>query len=85
MITLAGIAFTAAIDLWRMRNRGRKLTITSMILILPIAILFALQSNEYEWDIKIASVGICIVSSASLLYLFLPKVRIVFTQKVDRA
>jgi heme/copper-type cytochrome/quinol oxidase subunit 3 len=85
VITLAGIAFTAGIDLWRMKNRGRKLAITSMILLLPLGILFALASNEYEHDIKITAVGVCIVCSASILYLFFPRVRIMFAKKIDSA
>lgn len=85
VITLAGIACTAGIDLWRMKSRGRKLAITSMILLLPLGIVFALVSNEYEHDIKMTGVGVCIVCSAAIGYLFLPRVRTLFVEKPDPA
>jgi hypothetical protein len=56
-----------------------------MILLLPLGILFALASNEYEQDTKITAAGVCIVCSASILYLFLPRVRIMFAKKIDSA
>ena len=41
-LTLAWIAFTAGFDLWRLKNRGRKLAYISMIPFLPLGIGFLL-------------------------------------------
>jgi hypothetical protein len=84
LITLGGIAFTAGMDLWRMRSQGRKLAIASMVLLLPLGVLFAALPED-EWGIKLMGIGICVVCSVSILYLFLPGIRILFDLKVGPA
>src|SRR6266436_4790430 len=44
-LTLAWIAFSASLDLWRLKNRGRNLATISMIPFLPPGIGFLLPSD----------------------------------------
>jgi len=85
LAALGWIAFRAGIDLWHLRIRGRKLTIISMILLMPLGILFVMSPSTPEYEDRLIGLGICLVCSASLLYLFLRRVRSKFAEKVDRA
>lgn len=82
LIALAWIAFSAGIDLWHLRSRGRKLTIISMILLLPLGLLLVVSSTASDREDCLIGLGICFVCLACIFYLFLPSVRILFTEKV---
>jgi hypothetical protein len=55
-LTLAWIIFTAGLDLWRLKNRGRKLAYISMIPFLPLGIGFLLASDIWR---KMLGAGFC--------------------------
>jgi hypothetical protein len=80
--TLAWLAFRAGIDLWHMRSRGRKLTIISMILLVPLGILFVTSPSAPAYEDRLIGLGICLICAASLSYLFLPRVRMLFIEEV---
>ncbi len=81
----AWIAFRATVDLRRMRKRGRKLAIASMILLLLLGAFLAWLGAGSDWRMVLTGVGICLVSSVSILYLFLPSVRAKFNKDAASA
>jgi hypothetical protein len=58
--TLAWISYTAGLDLWRLKNRGRKLAYISMILFFLLGIVYLLI-RETWWTVL--GVGICTLSA----------------------
>ncbi len=84
LLILAGIEFIAGLDLWRLRARGRRLTVASMILVLAFGsvLLFATLTDHSGTQEKIIAGTMCVLSLVSLLYLFLPKVKRRFESSV---
>ena len=82
LLVLAGIVFVAGHDLWLLRARGRRLTVVTMILVLALGstLLFAMLTDQSEAKEKMIASAMCVVSSISLLYLFLPRVKRVFAR-----
>ena len=58
-LMLGWITFTAGIDLWRLKNRGRKLAYISMIPFLPLGIGFFLSSDIWRryWEQPFVHLG----------------------------
>jgi hypothetical protein len=70
-LTLAWIAFTAGVELWGMKSRGRKLASASMILFFLFGIV-NLLIRETWWTVL--GVGICSLSAFFFVYLQLPAI-----------
>jgi len=71
-LTLAWISYIAGLDLWRLKNRGRKLAYISMILFFLVGILYLLI-RETWWTVL--GTGICTLSAIFFVYLQLPSIR----------
>jgi hypothetical protein len=70
-LALAWITFTAGLDLWRLKNRGRKLAYISMIPFLPLGIGFLLSSDIWR---KMLGAGFCRFGGFFLVYLQRPTI-----------
>jgi hypothetical protein len=70
-LALAWIAFTAGLDLWRLKNRGRKLAYISIIPFLPLGIGFLLSSDIWR---KMLGAGFCTFGAFFLVYLQRPTI-----------
>lgn len=70
-LILAWISFTVGLDLWRLKNRGRKLASASMILSLLPGIVYLLIPG-ISW--KLLGATVCTLSVFFLAYLRLPSV-----------
>jgi hypothetical protein len=70
-LTLAWIAFTAGFDLWRLKNRGRKLAYISMIPFLPLGIGFLLSSDIWR---EMLGAAFCTFGGFFLVYLQRPTI-----------
>jgi hypothetical protein len=75
-LTLAWISYTAGLDLWKLKKRGRKLAYISMTLYSLFGIVYLLFRET--WSTKLG-LGICALSVFFLIYLQLPSIR----QKFD--
>jgi hypothetical protein len=53
-LTLAWISYSAGLDLWRLKDRGRKLAYVSMIPYLPLGIGFLLSSDIWRKTLGLA-------------------------------
>ena len=71
-LTLSWISFKAGLDLWRLKNRGRKLAYISMILFFLLGIVYLLI-RETCWTVL--GVGICTLSAFFFVYLQAPSIR----------
>ncbi len=71
-LTLTWISYTAGLDLWRLKNRGRKLAYISMILFFLLGIVYLLI-RETWWTML--GVGICALSGFFFIYLRIPSIR----------
>jgi hypothetical protein len=80
-MAMAWISFTAALDLWKLRNRGRLLASVSMVLILLLGILYLLIQERW-WTL--AGVGLCVFSVSFLIYLQVPSIRRRFVAEPER-
>jgi hypothetical protein len=65
-LTLAWIAFTAGLDLWRLKDRGRKLAYISTIPFSPLGIGFLLSSDI---GYKMLGAAFCAYAGFFLIYL----------------
>ena len=65
-LTLAWITFTAGLDLWRLKDRGRKLAYISTIPFVPLGIGFLLSSNI---GYKMLGAVFCVYAGFFLIYL----------------
>jgi hypothetical protein len=65
-LTLAWITFTAGLDLWRLKDRGRKLAYVSMIPYLPLGIGFLLSSDTWR---KMLGAALCAFGGFLMIYL----------------
>lgn len=74
LVTLGWIAFFAGLDLWRMRSRGRKLTLVAMLLILSLGI-FSFAAGSF------IGIGLCVIAICSIGYLSLRSVRNQFSEQ----
>jgi hypothetical protein len=68
-LTLAWISYTAGVDLWRLKDRGRKLAYVSMIPYLPLGIGFLLSSDIWR---KMLGLAFCAFGGFFLVYLRRP-------------
>ena len=75
---LAWIAFAAGLDLWRLRDRGRRLTLVAMILVLVLGYFLALISGFFDSVGGVVGIVLCVLAVSSVTYLFLPGVRGIF-------
>ena len=73
LVTLGWIAFAAGVDLWRMRIRGRKLTLIAMSLILTFGALLA--AMEFRLTGRVIGIALSLGGVFSIAYLLLPGVR----------
>jgi hypothetical protein len=71
-LALAGISFTAARDLWNLKERGRKLATMSMVLYGLIGLVFLIVRER--WSL-IAAVCVCTLALSCLIYLLMPMTR----------
>jgi len=65
-LTLARITLTAGLDLWRLKDRGRKLAYISTIPFVPLGIGFLLSSNM---GYKMLGLAFCAYAGFFLIYL----------------
>jgi hypothetical protein len=70
-LTLAWITFTAGLDLWRLKNRGRNLAYISMIPFLPLGIGFLLSYDIWR---KMLGAAFCTFGGFFLAYLQRPTI-----------
>ena len=68
-LTRAWTAFTEGLDLWRLKNRGRKLAYISMVSFLPRGIGFLLPSDIWR---KMRGAAFCTLGGFFLTYLQRP-------------
>ena len=73
LVTLGWIAFRAGLDLWRMRKRGRKLTLVGTVLTLSLG-AFSFAAGSF------IGIPLCVIAVCSAVYLFLPNVRNQFSE-----
>jgi uncharacterized membrane protein (DUF2068 family) len=66
LLTLAWITFTAGLDLWRLKDRGRKLAYISTIPFVPLGIGFLLSSDI---GYKMMGAAFCAYAGFFLIYL----------------
>src|SRR5712691_12161608 len=64
-LTLAWIAFTVGLDLWRLQSRGRSVAWVSMMLFLLLGIIYLLISGIW----RLVGVAACAFSIFFLVYL----------------
>jgi hypothetical protein len=74
-LTLAWISYTAGHDLWRLKDRGRKLAYVSMIPYLPLGIGFLLSSDIWR---KIVGLALLAFGGFFLMYLRKPTTAQIF-------
>jgi low temperature requirement protein LtrA len=80
LLIVAIISFIAGVDLWRLRMRGRKLAVTTMILIFPVTVLYlAAAPAQHLAQRFVASICLFLFGILALLYLFLLRVKRSFT------
>jgi hypothetical protein len=79
---LAVGAVVAAIDLWKLRGRGRKLSLIGMFLLLPLfGFLGLLMGTELNLGTaRLECFGIFVFSILAIAYLFLPNIRSTFEE-----
>jgi hypothetical protein len=70
-LTLAWISFTAGLDLWRLKDRGRKLAYISTIPFVPLGIGFLLSSDIWY---KMPGAVFCAYGGFFLIYLRRPSI-----------
>lgn len=75
LAALAWIAFTAGLDLWRMRSRGRKLTLVTMSLILIYGVILTWAGVPYDWGFASVGIAMCVIGISSVGYLLFPSLR----------
>jgi hypothetical protein len=71
-LTLAWISFTAGFDLWRLKDRGRKLAYISTIPFVPLGIGFLLSPNI---GYKMLGAAFCAYAGFFLIYLRKPTIQ----------
>jgi hypothetical protein len=81
-LILAGLAIVAGLDLLKLKERGRKLALTSMLLLLPLSVLLGLAVHaephlQDAADQCFATSALCV---AIVIYLVVPPVRSYFHQ-----
>ena len=74
-LTLTWITFIAGLDLWKLRDRGRKLAYISMIPFLIVGVGFLLSSYN-RW--RVAGVVLCLFAGFFLIYLQRPFITKIF-------
>jgi hypothetical protein len=79
---LAVGAVVAAIDLWKLRGRGRRLSLIGMFLLLPLfGFLGLLMGTELNLGTaRLECFGIFVFSILAIAYLFLPNIRSTFEE-----
>ena len=73
LIALAWISGAAGMDLWKLRSRGRTLTVVSMCIFSLLGL--ALTAGEARGILFCAGPTVCALSVGGIVYLFLPNVR----------
>jgi hypothetical protein len=80
LLILALISFVAGGDLWRLRVRGRRLAVTGMVLLFPIALLYAMSGSAHDGAQRlITTIYLIVFGMIALGYLSLPGVKRSFT------
>jgi hypothetical protein len=74
-LTLAWISYNAGLDLWRLKDRGRKLAYVSMIPYVPLGIGFLLSSDIWR---KILGLAFLTFGGFFLMYLRRPTTTQIF-------
>jgi hypothetical protein len=74
-LMLSWISYTAGLDLWRLKDRGRKLAYVSMIPYLPLGIGFLLSSDIWR---KILGLAFLTLGGFFLMYLRKPATAEIF-------
>jgi hypothetical protein len=70
------ISAVAGRDLWKLRNRGRRLATLSMVLWVLAGILMAILGwNPMDLRLLVGAAGVCVLGSGFLIYLQLPSAR----------
>jgi hypothetical protein len=80
LATLAWIAMTASLDLWRMKSRGRRLTLVAMSFVSMLGALFFWVGMPSERNLARIGIATLLPGALSIVYLLLPRVRTHFHQ-----
>ena len=78
---LAWIAFEAGLDLWRLRDRGRKLALAALILVLMFGYFLAWVSGFFDSAGGVVGIVLCALAISGFIYLLLPGVRAIFLKQ----
>jgi hypothetical protein len=68
LLIVAIISFIAGVDLWRLRMRGRKLAVTTMILIFPVTVLYLAAAPAQHLAQRFVARFVFFCSASSLFY-----------------
>lgn len=72
-LSLAWISGVAGVDLWKMRKRGRSLTVVSMCIFCVLGV--ALAATEPRGIVFWTGFPVCALSISAVVYLFSPNIR----------
>ena len=76
LLILAVISFVAGGDLWSLRVRGRKLAVTGIVLLFPIALLYVMNGPAQDAAQRlIATICLFVLGIIALRYLSLSSVK----------
>ena len=78
---LAWIAFKAGLDLWHLHDRGRKLALVALILVLMFGDFLAWVSGFFDSVGGVAGIVLCALAISGFVYLLLPGVRAIFLKQ----
>jgi hypothetical protein len=79
-LILSWLAVISAIDLWKLRSRGRGLALTAMSSLLPVSSLMgvATYTSRILGTVRHVCFGISLFCVLSIVYLSLPRIRTIF-------